>query len=128
MVDLASGIEAGSTEYGDRQVLEAGLATLPSGTQGGAPAPVGAPAGGGSGPLAGPVDPLGALATGTINPNEQGLLTDGLSVGPGTMPPGTGADDPVKVRLREIATEARSPVLRALARNELRRLTRQAKL
>lgn len=127
MVDLAAGIEPGSTEYGDRQTLEAGLATLPS-APGGAPAPS-APAGGGAPPINGVTDPLGALMSGVIDPGQSGALTDGLSVGPGTPPPGQGeAEQPVKTRLREIAMNARSPVLRAIARNELRRLTRQAKL
>lgn len=123
---LTSAIEPGSTEYGDRQTLEAGLATLPGASGGAPPPPGGGPAAGGI-PTMG--DPLTALLSGSVNPTGggQGVLTDGLSVGPGTMPPGQ-EENPVMSVLRTAATEARSPVLRALARNELRRLTRSDKL
>lgn len=122
---LSAAIQPGSTEYGDRQTLEAGLATLP-GAGGGAPPPSG------GGPAAGGVpsmgDPLSALLSGGVDPTGgAGMLTDGLSVGPGTMPPGQ-QEDPLMTTLRTAAAEARSPVLRALARNELRRLTRSNKL
>ena len=66
---------------------------------------------------------------GSIAPPQEGVLTDGLSVGPGTQPQGAvETEQPLMQTLRQVAVQARSPVLRALARDELRRLTRQAKL
>ena len=111
-------IEPGSTEYGDRQKLEAGLAA------GGAPTGAPNPAAGGPAPqLDAGTDPLGAILNGSLNPGGSDELTAGLSVGPGPGPLGdTNVPDPKKVRLAQIAETARSPMLRAAARNELRRL------
>ncbi len=122
MVDAAKAIEPGSTESGDRQTLEAGLAQLSGG--GGAPAPTGPPEGGG---LTVPENPLGALTSGEVPGDEEGFVTDGLSVGAGTGP--AGAPDVMMgdraTRLRQLATEASSPQVRAAARSELRRMTRE---
>lgn len=117
---LISAIEPGSTDYGDRQTLEAGLAAS---SPDGAPAPDPAAAA-----VAPPVDaggdPLSALLSGAVNPGGSGPLTSGLSVGPGAGPMGQlGQVDPKEERLRQVATQSQSPVVRALARNELRRLT-----
>lgn len=124
MVDAAKAIEPASTESGDRQILEQGLATLAGGGGGGGPAPTGPPEGGG---LTVPENPLGALTSGEVPGDEEGFVTDGLSVGAGTGP--AGAPDVMlgdrATRLRQIATEASSPQVRTAARAELRRMTRE---
>lgn len=124
--EIAAAIEPGSTEYGNRQELEAGLATLPSGEAGEAPAPN--PAAGVAAP---PVDmgsdPLSALLSGAVDPGNAGPVTQGMSVGPGAGPPGA-QEDPTVVKLRKLAMQSSSPVLRALARRELLRITRTNKL
>ena len=116
MVELAKGIEAGSTEYGDRQKLEAGLASL-GGTSPSAGAGGSSP---GTTPLPATDDPLGALLSGSVS-GGGGPPTDGLSVGPGM---GAPAEDPMMTdkanRLRMVATNAESPMLRAAARAQLR--------
>ena len=107
--DVARSIEPGSTEFGDRQVIEdqigqiMGNAASPS-----APAP-------------------GAASSGALNRLGQGAVsdkpvTDGLSVGPGAGPAQTTqiADSPRIEQLRIVAANARSPRLRALARDLLR--------
>ena len=118
--DLANSIEPGSTEYGDRQVLEQGLAAAVPGNAGGPdPAAAAPPA-----PVDGLGDPLGALLGGSVDPQGGGAITDGLSVGPGTGPGGVSQQqDPRLTRLQQLAQHAKSPLLRASARNELRRLT-----
>jgi len=115
-------IAPGSTEYGDRGALEAAIGSA----GGGGPA---APSAGGGGPttaLPSATDPLGALLGGGITPGEL-PLTDGLSAGPGAGP--NMGDDPMlsdyATRLRTLATEAASPMLRSAARNRLRRMSRQ---
>ncbi len=119
--ELRRSIEPGSTEYGDRQELEAGLS---SAVQPGAPA---------QSPQASAQtaagNPLAALLGGDINPNQAEDLptTAGLSVGPGPGPYGADTEDPRMVKLRQAATTARSPELRQIARNELRRLVREGK-
>ncbi len=120
-VEPAKAIEPGSTESGDRQVLEQGLSAVSGG--GAAPTATGAPA---PGPLANPENPLGALIDGEVAGDPNGQVTDGLSVGAGTGP--AGAPDIMlgdkATRLRSIANEASSPQVRAAARSELRRMTR----
>lgn len=116
-------ISPGSTEYGERGALEANL---------------GAAMGGGAGPAAGgggaprsirppATDPLGALLSGAIKA-PSAALTDGLSVGPGAGPANAG--DPMlsdyAERLRVVALQAASPMLREAARRRLARMTKGA--
>jgi hypothetical protein len=120
--DTQRAIEPGSTESGDRAVLESGLSQVLSGQQAQAQAP-------GPGAVPGvstPEDPLGALLSGAVGGDEL-PSTEGLSVGPGGGPAqeavhmmGTRAES-----LRSIAQEASSPMLRAAARSELRRMTKE---
>lgn len=121
MVDPVKAIEPRSTEHGDRATLEAGL----TGVGGGAPSATGSPEP--SPALAVPEDPLGALMSGEAPGDPGGTVTDGLSVGGGTGP--AGAPDIMMgdraTRLRQLATEASSPQVRAAARAELRRMTRE---
>lgn len=122
--DLTSrAIAPGSTEYGERGSLEAGLSSAMSGGGGGTGAA-------GSGSVAAPVpsanDPLGALASGLVVPGgDMPPITDGLSVGPGAGP---ATMDPMlgdrAERLRMLATNAKSPLLRNYARIALRRILR----
>lgn len=121
--DLIAGITPGSLEYGKRAPLEAGL--LAGGGGGTAtPGAIGAP----SLPQDSVQDPIAALLSGDIDPGGQTApLTSGLSVGPGPGSLGDSpAERPVKVRLQNIASTAASPLTRAMARNELRRLVREA--
>lgn len=120
--DLIGGIEPGSVEHGQRASLEQGL----SSALGEAPQTGPNPAAGQPDlPLDNVDDPIAALLSGDLDPGGgQDPLTSGLSVGPGAGPAGTQAfQDPKKVRLQQLANEARSPLVRAAARNELRRLT-----
>lgn len=115
--DLAKAIQPGSIPQGQRAPLEAGLGQAVGG--GTAPDPSVA-AGAVAAPPGGPNDPIAALLGGGVKPGGDTLpLTDGLSVGPGAVPP-SQAEDPRIVKLQQIATQASSPVLRALARNGLR--------
>lgn len=121
----SAAIAPGSTEYGDRQKLEGSLSAIVGQGGGGAPAPGGG--GGAPGPIV-PEDALGALMGGQVSPGGDMPLTDGLSVGPGAGP-AAQQEDPLlgdrANRLRMIASEAASPQLRALARSELKRMTRE---
>jgi hypothetical protein len=121
--DLTSqAIAPGSLPYGDRGPLEQGLSAAMAG--GGAPAggsTAGAPA---MGPAVPPEGALGSLLSGAVKPSGV-PLTDGLSVGPGSSPVDSGAllgDRATK--LRAIATQASSPLLRKMAIDELRRMAR----
>lgn len=120
----SAAIAPGSTDYGDRQKLEGSLSAI-VGQQGGGAAS--APGGGSPGPVV-PEDALGALMSGQISPGGDLPLTDGLSVGPGAGP-AAQQEDPLlgdrANRLRMIASQAASPQLRALARSELKRMTRE---
>lgn len=117
--DAIRAIEPGSTESGDRQTLESGLSqvlTEQETQQGGQAAPG----------VVVPEDPIGALLSGEAAGDDL-PTTEGLSVGPGGGPGGTAgimqgsrADS-----LRQIANEASSPMLRAAARAELRRMTKE---
>ena len=120
--DSQRAIEPGSTESGNRQVLESGLSQVLSGqeAQQGQSAPGGPPG------VAIPESPLGALLSGEVE-GDQFPSTEGLSVGAGggpaqeaTIMQGTRANG-----LRQIANEASSPMLRAAARAELRRMTKE---
>lgn len=117
--DISRTIEPGSLEYGDRQAMSNNLQQALPALQGGAspsgPAP-GAPAPGAA------QDPLARLLGGKFSSDLP--PTDGLSVGPGAGPPSTGAgiaSSPLIEKLRLIATEASSPLLRQHARAALRR-------
>ena len=120
--DSQRAIEPGSTASGDRATLESGLSEVLSGAEGGQAAPgPGGPAG-----VSIPEDPMGALLSGAVGGDEL-PATEGLSVGPGGGPAqeatqmlGTRAES-----LRSIAQEASSPMLRAAARSELRRMTKE---
>lgn len=111
-------------EYGQRQAFEAALSQSGIGQQTGpqGPMPGAAPTGGGIGAPSNPLDPLlsGELA------GSNAPLTEGLSVGPGAGPVGdVGIADSTVQRLRMVASQARSPVLRQLARDALRTTIRE---
>ena len=114
---LKQSIEPGSTQYGDRQALEAGLS---SAVAPGTPAqPPQAVAQTGAG------NPIEALLGDDLSPHQPQDLptTAGLSVGQGPGPYGAEQEDPQMVKLRQAATSARSPELRQIAR----RLVREGK-
>ena len=114
---LVEGIEPRSLEHGKRAELEAGL----QGALVDAPAVPGGGAGGPP-PVDSAEDPLAALLGGNLDPGGTGEpVTSGLSVGPGRMPLEAQPQDPRQIRLQQIATQAKNPTLRAMARNELRR-------
>lgn len=122
--DLTKGIEPGSLPHGERDDLESGLADAL-----GAGGPALGDALGGGGAAGGPLpldsvdDPIAGLLGGDLDPGPSDHLTSGLSVGPGAGPAGMiETKDPKKVRLQQIATTAKSPLIRAAARAELRRL------
>jgi hypothetical protein len=114
-------IAPGSTEYGERKNLEAGLSqamgSAGNPTSGAQPASPVAPL---------PDNPLGALLSGEI-PGDNTPVTDGLSIGPGAGPQNQHPmmSDRAQ-RLRTVATEAASPVARAAARRALRLMSREA--
>lgn len=119
--DLSRAIQPGSIEYGKRQQLEAGLASaVPS------PAAIGAEGGQAPGPGAlppSPDNPLASLLDGSITPPVEGPITSGLSVGPGPGPHGQVSPvSPRMARLQQVAMQARNPLVRQMARNELRRM------
>lgn len=120
--DTQRAIEPGSLRQGDRATLEEGISqVLPQ--ESGPPAD--APAGP-SGPLGIPEEPLGALLNGEIGGDDL-PTTDGLSVGPGAgpdVPLSPQMASPKAQKVRELATQSSSPSLRAAARNELRRMSR----
>ena len=110
-------IAPGSVPYGERGSLEAGLPGAGPGGGGIPPTSSGGPsvAGGPSG------SPLERMLRGKDAP--AGLpATDGLSIGPGATPvnPEVRQDPPVVEKLRVLATQAKVPRLRALARSALR--------
>jgi hypothetical protein len=105
---ISKSISPGSTEYGDRQVVGDRIAQVMQQTKKPATSPPGAASQGGLDKLkAGPVSDL--------------PVTSGLSVGPGagaTLDP--MANMPEVEKLRILATNGRSPRMRALARDALR--------
>lgn len=111
---LRENIDPGSIPQGQRQVLEQNLGALSAPPM--APA-VAAPAAAGTLQL--PRNPLDPLLGGDlpVNPEE---VTTGLSVGPGAGPNQLDLPDAGVERLRMVANQARSPVLRELARQALR--------
>ncbi len=120
--DSQRAITPGSTESGDRQVLESGLSQVLSGqeSQQQAAAPGAVPG------VSIPEDPLGALLSGTVQGDEL-PPTEGLSVGAGGGPAqeATHMLGSRAASLRALAQEASSPMLRAAARSELRRMTKE---
>ncbi len=112
---ISKSIEPGSTESGQRQVLEQGLAELGAGAAGPAPAPSG------GGALPSPGNPLQSLLSGEVVPDSGNVpLTDGLSVGPGAGG-AQGPPDSRKERLKLLSQHAQSPTLRAGALAALRK-------
>ena len=121
--DLEAGIEPGSMPYGARQELVGGLEAAVGGEQGGPGTPTAA-VNAGVDPVDSVDDPLGALLSGEIDPGmTEDPITSGLSVGPGVGPMGQVSNvSPKQSRLIQVATQAKSPMIRWLARNELKRL------
>ena len=76
-----------------------------------------------------PEDPFGGLTSGEVSGDPNLPLTDGLSVGPGQGGPSTvnpAMMTPRADRVRDLALNATSPSIRQAARNELRRMYREA--
>ena len=107
--DINRSIEPGSTEYGDRQVIEDRIAqSLQMGDVSRQPTPPGAVSG----------RAQSRLASGPVSDKP---ITDGLSVGPGAGPnKATMTEAPELEKYRLIAQNARNPYLRHLARSALR--------
>jgi hypothetical protein len=120
--ELVSGIAPGSIPSGDRATLEQGLTAGAAGSETGRPNPLGGPS---VVPVDNVDDPLAALMSGELNPGPSGPITEGLSVGPGAGP-ANAVEDPRIVRVRQIALQAKSPTIRAVMRNELRRMSSEA--
>jgi len=104
--DISDSISPGSTEYGDRQVIEDRIQQAAA-TQA-------------------PAAPSGAINSATQDRLSRGPVsdlpvTDGLRLGPGSGPaPAAGQLQGTDFeQLRLIATEARNPLLRKLARDAL---------
>lgn len=117
-------IEPGSISYGNRQQVEG---MLPA-AQGTGPAPGQTPVPGlGGDPLALPGSPEDMLLGGDFPSDPNIPATDGMSVGPGSGPPLEEGDQPSSYaqRLRVIATNAKTPQLRAQARLALKLLARR---
>ncbi len=107
--EISRSIEPGSLESGNRQVVSDRISQIV-----------------GPGSQQAPPQP-GAASTGAMDRLGQGgvsdkPITDGLTVGPGAGPANTPqiANSPRVNQLRIVAKEARSPRLRALARDLLR--------
>ena len=110
--EISRSIEPGSTQYGDRQVVEDRIAqVMQSGNRTAAPPGAASQAG------------MGKLEQGPVSDLP---VTDGLSVGPGAGPAPADplAGIPKAEQLRILAKEARSPRIRALARSSLRAMVR----
>jgi hypothetical protein len=116
---LIEGIEPGSVEHGKRADLESGLsAALPESQ----PSPQAVARQAVPAPTGGFDDPLGSLLNGQVTPTQENVpVTAGLSVGPGFSPAPQDGMTPMQQRLHLIASQAASPLLRAAARNRLRR-------
>jgi len=110
--EISRSIEPGSTEYGDRQVLQDRMAQISAQTGGQAPPP------------ATPAPAMSKLASGGVS---ELPVTDGMSVGPGAGPATAAnpAESPLIERYRLIATTARNPQLRQLARKQIEILLNQ---
>lgn len=116
-------IAPGSTEFGDRQQMESNLAAAMPSQTGGAPGrgPSGPPPAGGGG------DPMQALLGGL---GQSPLpVTSGLSVGPGSGPQDLSPEVNDKVaKLRMMVSQAKTPLLRHMAKQELLRMARAGEL
>lgn len=106
--DIARSIEPGSTEYGDRQVVEDRIRQVSAQAQAAPPVRDGSRA-------------RAALDKTVAGPVSDQPITAGLSIGPGAGPTSQAVVQGPRVeKLRILAKEARSPRLRALARDLLR--------
>lgn len=114
---MQSSITPGSLPYGERQSFEAALGQIP-------PNPVPATMSGGGAIPGMPTNPLDPLASGELRVNSD-PITAGLSVGPGVGPEAAAVPDSMIERYRIISTQAKSPVLRHLARRALRGAVRE---
>lgn len=108
-----------SMDYGQKgQFMSALQGPGSGGAQGGGPAPAAPPAG----VAPSPTDPLGMLLGGALGPGPGDPVTAGLSVGPGGGPTTAPAvTDDVVERLRLVAQNAKTPMLRSMARAALLR-------
>lgn len=113
--DISRSLEPGSTEYGDRQVIEDRIKQVGAQAQAPSVPPAGAASARG----------MAQLAQGSVSDLP---VTDGLSVGPGATPSPADAlqASPRVDQLRLIAKNARTPRLRALARDMLRAEAKKA--
>lgn len=119
---ISDGIVPGTVAYGDRENLAAALDTPTQDTPS-APAATSGSAG-----VGGPMDPLQAMLGGNI-PTGGNPVTSGLSVGPGNTPgPTQGQMNPMQERLVHVALNAKSPQLRAFARQALRKVAYDSKV
>ena len=122
--DIAAAVTPGSMPYGERQKFAGSLQqAMPGGTGQGPPSPPGLP------PIVPQKDmgPLDVLTQGVHSSADP--VTAGLTVGPGRTPAAPGApllDQDKMSRLRDIAMNARTPVLRNAARQLLRQMAREA--
>ncbi len=105
--DISDSISPGSTEYGDRQVVEDRIQQVVQAE------PAGHVAGSST---------AGAMAKLGQGPQSDLPITDGLSLGPGAGPPqdatiegGANID-----KFRLIAANGRNPVIRKMARDAIR--------
>lgn len=126
--DMTKAIQPGSTEYGDRQKLAAGIMST-MGAGGGGGMPGGGPGGMMPEPVPSPMEPIGAML-GEYGPEDFGdpnePLTAGLSHGPGVGPAGEVIPpiSDLHSKLLAVAQYAKTPHLRMQARMALRRLVR----
>ncbi len=113
--DISRSIEPGSLPYGERQEV-AGNLQAALGGQGAGPAPAPeAPAQ----EVDAEIDPMERLLSGDHSSDLP--ITEGLPYGPGGGGAAAVPELPEIERVRLVAENAKSPVLRYLARNALRR-------
>jgi hypothetical protein len=119
---MGAAIAPGSIEYGKKEQLVRALGGMMAGAPRNPRATTPAPPKGNRGGQA-PGDLMGMLTGGALPP--AGLpLTDGLSVGPGAGPvlqDASSIPSALEDRLRLVALNAKTPMMRAMARNALRR-------
>lgn len=116
--DIMRTVEPGSLPQGDRQKMASQLQQALGSAGGGPPVPAAQPPVSGGGVPS----PLSRLLGGGGSSDLP--VTDGLSVGPGAGPslgPVASAENPLIGKLRVIAMEASSPLVRYQARTALRR-------
>lgn len=118
---ISKSITPGSMDYGARSSFNAALS-------GGAAPPSGAAAPPDAGVAPGAADPLGMLLGGALGPPGSEPVTSGLSVGPGPgAAQGSVTPDDISERLRLVAQNAKTPMMRAMARAALRRRIQETK-